>query len=314
VPTPFRIGPVNCYLVDAGSLTLLDAGPNDEASLAALERGITGLGHRLEDIELVVLTHQHYDHAGLAHTVAERSGASVAAHRLLVPFLADLNAAMDAEDVYAASLMQLHGVEDDVVAYLRANSARRRRCGHSVEVAVPLDDGDEIQAGEVTLRAFHRPGHSPSDTILVDESTREAVVGDHLLARISSNPIVHRPLEGPVDIRNRTPVLPTYLDSMRQTAALELRALLPGHGPVVTDHRALVERRIAEHEERKARIYEALDRPSSARQLTFELWRELGRDQVYLAVSEVLGHLDLLTEEGRVTAEEDAGLFRFARA
>jgi glyoxylase-like metal-dependent hydrolase (beta-lactamase superfamily II) len=314
VPTPFRIGPVNCYLVDAGSLTLVDVGPNDEASLAALERGVLDLGHRLEDVELLVLTHQHYDHAGLAHTIAERSGARVAAHRLLVPFLADLDAAMDAEDVYAAGLMQLHGVEDDVIAHLRANSARNRRWGHSVEVAVPLDDGAELRVGEVTLRAHHRPGHSPSDTILVDEQSRDAIVGDHLLARISSNPIVHRPLDGPADIRNRAPVLPTYLESMRRTAALDLRALLPGHGPVVTDHRALVARRIAEHEEREARIFAALDRPSTARQLTFELWPNLGRDQVYLAVSEVLGHLDLLVEEGRVKAEEDEGVVRFSRS
>jgi glyoxylase-like metal-dependent hydrolase (beta-lactamase superfamily II) len=305
---------VNCYLVDTGSLTLVDVGPNDAAALDALERGVRDVGHLLDDVELVVLTHQHYDHAGNARTIVERTGARVAAHRALMAFFADLDAAMDAEDAYAVALMKLHGVEDDTIAYLRANSAGHRRYGRSVAVDIPLDDNDELVVGDLTLLALHRPGHSPSDTILVDESRGEALVGDHLLARISSNPIVHRPLEGDADVRRRVPVLPTYLDSLRRTAALDLEVLLPGHGLPVTEHRALVARRIAEHEERKARIFAALDTPSTARELTFSVWPNLGRDQAYLAVSEVLGHIDLLAEESRVTAEEENGVIRFARA
>ena len=36
----------------------------------------------------------------------------------------------------------------------------------------------------------HRPGHSPSDTIFHDEASGEVLGGDHLLGRISSNPLV----------------------------------------------------------------------------------------------------------------------------
>ena len=42
---------------------------------------------------------------------------------------------------------------------------------------------------------LHRPGHSPSDTVFWDEQRQILIAGDHLLAHISSNPLVARPLE-----------------------------------------------------------------------------------------------------------------------
>src|ERR687895_1630528 len=79
IPTPFAVGRVNVYLIDDEPLTLVDAGPNSGTSFDALQRGIAALGHTLEDIELVILTHQHIDHLGLVAIVASHSGADVAA-------------------------------------------------------------------------------------------------------------------------------------------------------------------------------------------------------------------------------------------
>jgi glyoxylase-like metal-dependent hydrolase (beta-lactamase superfamily II) len=79
IPTPFAVGRVNVYLIDDEPLTLVDAGPNSGTSFDELSRGVDALGHALEDIELVVLTHQHIDHLGLVSLVADRSGAQVAA-------------------------------------------------------------------------------------------------------------------------------------------------------------------------------------------------------------------------------------------
>ncbi len=50
-----------------------------------------------------------------------------------------------------------------------------------------LSDGDLIRAGGRDLRILARPGHSTTDTLLVDEHSSTAFVGDHLLAGISSN-------------------------------------------------------------------------------------------------------------------------------
>ena len=79
MPTPFLVGRVNCYLIEDDPLTLVDTGPNSGKSLDELERALRPHGHAIEDLELIVITHQHMDHIGLLEILARRSGAEVAA-------------------------------------------------------------------------------------------------------------------------------------------------------------------------------------------------------------------------------------------
>src|SRR3989442_8530160 len=88
IPTPFAGGRVNCYLIEDEPLTLLDTGPNSGKALDELERALEAHGRRVEDLELIVLSHQHMDHLGLAGILARRSGAEVAALDALVPWAA----------------------------------------------------------------------------------------------------------------------------------------------------------------------------------------------------------------------------------
>src|SRR5919201_1291581 len=87
IPTPFLVGRVNTYLIEDDPLTLVDSGPNSGTSLDTLERGLNALGHRPEELELILVTHQHIDHEGLVGILARRSGAEVAALDLLAPYL-----------------------------------------------------------------------------------------------------------------------------------------------------------------------------------------------------------------------------------
>jgi glyoxylase-like metal-dependent hydrolase (beta-lactamase superfamily II) len=108
--TPFAVGRVNVFLIEDDPLTLVDAGPNSGTSLDELERGIAALGHTLVDIELVILTHQHIDHLGLASLVSSRSGAEVAAIDVAVPYVANLHVEARADDDFAGELMLRHGI------------------------------------------------------------------------------------------------------------------------------------------------------------------------------------------------------------
>ena len=74
VPTPFAVGRVNCYLIEDDPLTLVDTGPNSGKSLDELEQALAAHGRRVEDLELIVLTHQHIDHIGLAEILARALG------------------------------------------------------------------------------------------------------------------------------------------------------------------------------------------------------------------------------------------------
>jgi hypothetical protein len=57
VPMPFLVGRVNCYLIEERPLTLVDTGPNSGKSLDELEVAMAALGHAIEDLELIVITH-----------------------------------------------------------------------------------------------------------------------------------------------------------------------------------------------------------------------------------------------------------------
>ena len=199
VPTPFMVGRVNAYLIEDSPLTLVDSGPNSAKALDELEQALAGRGHKVEDIELLVVTHQHMDHFGLASILARRSGAEVAALDSLAPFLASYGHETDLEDQFAERLMLRHGIPAEIVTALRAVSAGFRAWGAAVEVTRPLADGGELELRDRTLRVLHRPGHSPSDTVFLDERSNRGqgpilLAADHLIAHISSNPLLSRPL------------------------------------------------------------------------------------------------------------------------
>ncbi len=138
IPTPFAVGRVNVYLIEDEPLTLVDAGPNSGTSFDELQRGIAELGHALEDIELVLLTHQHIDHLGLVSLVAARSGAAVAAIDAAVPFVENFSTEAQADDDFAREIMLRHGIPADVVAALQSVSQAFRAWGARAEVTRPL--------------------------------------------------------------------------------------------------------------------------------------------------------------------------------
>ena len=312
IPTPFAVGRVNVYLIEDEPLTLVDAGPNSGTSFDELQRGIAGLGHQLEDIELVILTHQHIDHLGLVSLVAAHSGAEVAAIDVAVPFVENFSEEAQADDDFARETMLRHGIPEDVVSALTSVSRAFRAWGARAEVTRVLRDGEEMRFRDRTLQVHHRPGHSPTDTIFHDGDRRILIAADHLLGHISSNPLITRPPEGSDE---RPQALVTYLDSLRKTREMDVELVLPGHGDPVTDHRGLIDERFALHRRRADKIHRLVaERPRTAYEIAQALWGNIAVTQAYLTLSEVLGHVDLLLNDGRVREIKRDGLSLFEAA
>src|SRR4051794_25085735 len=167
------------------------------------------------------------------------------------------------------------------------------------------------------MRVLHRPGHSPSDTVFLDEERGIALGGDRLLARISSNPLISHPLGGrsgePGDGRPRALLM--YMESLRATRAMPVTRVYPGHGEEFGDHAALIDERFEMHERRAAKILELIhEQPRSAHDVAQAIWGNVAVTQAYLTLSEVLGHVDLLLERGAVVEEKLGGVVRFAAA
>jgi glyoxylase-like metal-dependent hydrolase (beta-lactamase superfamily II) len=314
IPTPFQVGRVNAYLIEDEPLTLIDSGPNSAKALDELELALATLGHAIEDIELLVISHQHIDHFGLASILARRSGAEVAALSGLDGYLKSFREQAELDDVFAEKTMLNHGLSADVVGALRSVSASFRAWGATVDVSRALHNGEELKLRNRTLRVLHRPGHSPSDTLFWDEQRASAFVADHLIKHISSNPLLARPLGAARDFSGPRPqALVAYIASMEQTRAMDLDLVLAGHGEPIIDHRSLIDLRLRMHERRAERMLKLIaEQPRTAHEIAQELWGNIAVTQAYLTLSEVLGHMDVLMNAGQAGETEEDGVVRFA--
>ncbi len=252
IPTPFAVGRVNSYLIDDEPLTLLDAGPNSGTSLEALSQAVAAHGFALEDIERLVISHQHMDHLGLIGLIAARSGAEVVALDVLAPYAEGYAQEAGADDQFAAQVMLSNGISGNVVSALYSVSRAFRGWGGRADVTRVVSDGDELDFRDRTLRILHRPGHSPTDTIFHDEQRRMLLAADHLLPHTSSNPLITRPLDGGGE---RSRALANYMDSLARTREMDLDLVLPGHGDPLTGHAELIDSLFALHRRRAEKVY-----------------------------------------------------------
>jgi glyoxylase-like metal-dependent hydrolase (beta-lactamase superfamily II) len=196
IPLPLpHVGSVNAWLLAGDPVTLIDTGPRADGALAALEDGLRREGLRVEDIQLLLATHHHLDHVGLAATIQRRSGAAVAVLDRTADYAARYSAEVEEDRRFARALMAHHGVPDQLVADMEAFWDYIHDTTEDFRADVRLADGDVVRAGGRSLRVVARPGHSTTDTLFVDEDAAIAFVGDHLLATISSNTEIYPAVE-----------------------------------------------------------------------------------------------------------------------
>lgn len=312
IPTPFPVGPVNVYLLVGEELALVDTGPNTDEALAVLRTSLAAYGYTLADIRYLVITHAHPDHYGLAARIVAESGARVCSHHINVPRLANDQSEVRQRYAYYAQILHQSGVPLSSLAGLQAELSTALRYAQPVTVDVALNDRDVLTLAGASWEVIHTPGHARGHICLYNPENRYLLSGDHLLSDISSNPILEPPLPGEIE---RPRSLAQYLRSLKRLEALEIAVAWPGHGVPITDHRSLIDQRMQFHRQRAEEIAAILsEEPKTASQIATSLFSDLQGIQILLAVSEVIGHLDILEEEGRVMAQQTGGVVRYALA
>lgn len=308
LPTPFPVGPVNVYLAEGDPLTLVDTGPRYDPAREALENGLGQHGYRVVDLGRIVLTHAHADHCGLAAELARASGAEVRTHAANESRLSDDG---DLQRLtFYVRVMRWSGVPLKTMMKL---AKMRRGLSRYTEPLTPdgtLADGDRLQLGGEDWQVLHMPGHSGGLICLYQPRRRLLISSDHLLRDVSSNPVVDPPSPGETERPRR---LVEYLGQLRRVTELDVALALPGHGPPILDHRAVIEARLAFHEERARRVLQTLDGEThTAHEIANAMFPDLDPVNTFLAISEVIGHLQWLEVEGRVTHTERWGVARWA--
>ncbi len=127
---------VSSHLI-AGSQghVLIDTG--FATTVPLLLESIRSLGFHERDIELILITHGHVDHAGGARRMAQATGAPVALHRR------DVQTVETGSELTCAYFT--YGIEDF----------------ETFKVDRVLRGGETLRLGDVIVRVHHTPGHTP---------------------------------------------------------------------------------------------------------------------------------------------------------
>ena len=254
IPTPFRVGDVNAYLVEDDPLTLFDVGPNS----GALARRAGGRAGDARPPGRGARADRHHPPArrppragGRARRPLGRDG--LRAGRARARWWRTSRATRERNDEFAQALLRRHGVPDQVVTALGAVTRGYRGWGASAPVTRGrCTTAASWRSPSRTFAVHHRPGHSPTDTVFFDAANGDLIAGDHLLRNISSNPLIALPpADGPAD--GAPARAEDYMASMRADArdAAPARCSRATATPF-TGHAALIDERFAMHERRAA--------------------------------------------------------------
>lgn len=311
MPTPYAVGPVNAYLIEAEPVTLIDAGINTPRAQNALLLALAAGGLFPQSIERVLITHAHPDHYGLVHMIQEMSGATV-----YFP-AREIARVRDRQMMFAVGKLLLEaGMPLELLFKMDQDRKKDPRPRIDHDVVVPLHDGDTFDLtgpdGPFTLETRLMPGHTGGHVVFFEPRTRTLFAGDELLPDVSPNPLLEPSVDEPGERRRS---LKEYLASLEKMAALDLAIAYPGHGEAITDPKALIERTIEHHLKRKATMAARLGADAKT---PFEIARELYPDaagyDTFLSVSEVIAHLDLVVEDGGAAIEEREGVAYYRAA
>lgn len=316
VPVRLQLGANNVYALSGpDGVVCVDAGPDYQGAWEELTAQLAAQGATVRDVRAVILTHSHLDHAGLAARW-QQQGARIYAGRGDEQALAlDEEGQRELRALAADALIE-HGVPEE----LTRRPATRRTLGRSADAEddwpaplrmTPLtpdrllDDGDELVEAGIRLRAIACPGHTPGTLVLCDDSGGRVHTGDHVLPRMVATVGIQ------FDGQERWPSLPPFVRSLGRFREWT-GAAWPGHGDFIADVGAAADWSLRHLERRAERLRRRLaDGPGTAYDLAMRLLPHLKPEHVWPVMAETIGLLDLLTEQGDITAERDAGRIVF---
>ncbi len=287
----------NVWAVAAdGGIVLFDTGIGGRGRMRQFELALAQVGFAIEDVRLVVCTHSHTDHYGLAAPILEAAGCELWMHPAWehVRLLADDPAAALEQRIEVA---RQSGVPAEALErYREARGDAETGIDAIVEPDRELLPGVEVETDLGAWQVHETPGHAPSHVVLHQPERRLLISGDHLLGRTVLF-FDHGHTPDPVG---------EFLGSLDEVEPLGVDLVLPGHGRPFRDPEVKIAEARRQVEELIGKVRAAL---GEGERTGFEIVGEIvGAENVNTPVSawvlqivlSCLDHLALLGEVERV--------------
>jgi glyoxylase-like metal-dependent hydrolase (beta-lactamase superfamily II) len=265
-------------------------------------------------VRRIFVSHGHVDHYGFARAAQEESGAPVFCHPRDRDKLTFRDHSPERLDHLARYLARL-GAPPEALEFVRKEAIEIKRHARPLEQVEEIREGTRLSFARFQAEVLHLPGHTPGLVCLWDAEHRILFSDDHLLERVSPNPLLDLE-EGPgPDGRPRHRALAEYLRSAARVRALPVQLVAPGHNEPFAGHRDVIDRLLGFYEKRQARIRELLSSgPLTAVALAPLVFPRAKENQLYLVLSEVVGNLEVLEDSGQVVRSEKNGRWLFSAA
>lgn len=301
--THFAEGTVNAFLAIGDSVTLIDTGNPGKASFQQLKSKLHTQGVTLKDIDQIVLTHIHIDHAGAIPFIQEEAELPIYVHEQT---RGSINVGMDEYQRVQAFFQQfLTSSGADPLKHIIERPFKEENWRN----VTFINEGDVLPLGGKEFKVVHVPGHSQSDILLWSEETGDTFAGDHLLKAFSVNAFIEAPNRG--EFKRPRPLL-QYRNSLEKVSRLPLKMIYPGHGESFTDHLSLIKTRLLEQEKRCEQILAILaSGEKSIYEICTKMYPRLHGHTVFLGLSQIQGHLDLLEEREQVGYQQKDSVIRY---
>ena len=289
----------NVYLLGPHPLTLIDAAPKFPGSFEFIQEGVRQAGYDLSRLDRILLTHGHVDHFGLVTTIREQASRPIPCY-LHAEELRRVTDTRHYQEMFSTQADALMAMVD-----MPAREARKIRERFSlfdllcdpIPDALPLEDGDSFAGEGYDLRVVHTPGHTPGACCYHETRGKILFSGDHLLKRITPNPLFEFRKDLLRDPGYQS--LKAYLNSLDRVGRLEVSRVLPGHGEEFTGLPEIIAGYRKHHEQRANRLWQALRKgPGTIFPLIAEVFDFVPENDVFLALSEILVHLEVLVDRG----------------
>ena len=289
----------NAYvLADGDDLALVDTGIATPDVRSQLREGLAEYGYDFADVDDIVLTHYHVDHAGLAGEIQAESDATVYVHEADAPLVAGDETAVDAVERRQHEYLEEWGVPDnareELLGFLEASAHIE---GDPADVT-PIEDGTVLEVGGRRLETVHAPGHTAGLCCFEIDGGSEALAGDALLP-------VYTPNVGGADVRVDRP-LQTYLETRERIEDGGYDRVWPGHRDPIEEPADRAREIIDHHHERTEKVLAVLREhgPCDAWTVSAHLFGDLAGIHILHGPGEAYAHLDHLRHEG-VLARDD---------
>lgn len=300
--TPYPVGRSNAFLIEGDPPVLVDCGVKSARTTEELEAGLSERGVRLDEVGAILLSHPHYDHAGAAVSLAERTGVKVYSHRR------GLEYEFRGRDRFYLAMAQ-YGAPQPLIDTLEAMNEHGERFGDQLTdlgELMLLEEGAHFALGGAALDVLYTPGHNAAHLCYHDRAHAALFCGDLLLAGITPNPLPHFDAQSP---HGRQLSLNLYLDSLDRVEGLGPRVGLTGHGRALADT-AAASRKARRQIHVRAGVVLELCHEHLGETLFALAGRLFGEENPLgeaLAFSEMLAHADRLEAAGKIKVDHDQG-------